>query len=247
MYFRALDSTDTINASIPNISIHVTSSLGPNTSIAGTSTSISNPKTHSTRTCIANTSNVNTFNISISCTSTPGTSISSTRSSKISILGISTLSTSTHGIRTPITSTPYISSKSASNSETSIPRISIPGTSILGTNTSNTSTWCQILQKKASKSITPAKKTVIPDKNIISEEVLSSTQVFNSRFVNEIKNLYIEKVHEKNRQVIQAYNNNKNIKLTQLPKIQQVSQGITQLYIEFALDINWDFYTWLPF
>lgn len=33
----------------------------------------------------------------------------------------------------------------------------------------------------------------------------------------------------------------------QLQKIQRVSQGITQSYVEFASGINRDFYIWLPF
>ena len=84
-----------------------------------------------------------------------------------------------------------------------------------------------LLKKKASKSVTPAKETVTPDKDVNSEEVPSSTQVFNSPFVNEIKDPCIDKAHQKNRLVIQAYNDNKNLELTQLPKIQRVSQDIT--------------------
>ena len=49
-----------------------------------------------------------------------------------------------------------------------------------------------ILEKEASKSVTPAKETVTPDKDVTSEEVPSSTQVFNSCFVNEIKDPRIE-------------------------------------------------------
>ena len=65
--------------------------------------------------------------------------------------------------------------------------------------------------------------------------------------MNKIKDPCIDKAYKKNRLVVQAYNDNKNLELTQSPKIQRVSQDITQSYVEFASDINRDFYTWLPF
>lgn len=58
-------------------------------------------------------------------------------------------------------------------------------------------------------------------KVVTFEDVLSNTQIFNSRFVNKIKNLGIDKAYKKSRLVVQAYNNkNKNLILTQSPIIQ---------------------------
>jgi hypothetical protein len=50
-------------------------------------------------------------------------------------------------------------------------------------------------------------------------------RIFNSRFVNKIKNARIDKVFEKSRLVMQAYNNlEKSIILTQSLTIQYISQ-----------------------
>lgn len=49
-----------------------------------------------------------------------------------------------------------------------------------------------LLEKKTSKFVTLAKETVTPNKNVTFKEFLSSTQVFNSYFVNEIKDPYIK-------------------------------------------------------
>lgn len=52
-------------------------------------------------------------------------------------------------------------------------------------------------------------------------------RVFNSRFVDSIKNKGTDKAYEKSRLVIQAYNDeNKSQVLTQSPTIQRVSQRI---------------------
>lgn len=64
-------------------------------------------------------------------------------------------------------------------------------------------------------------KTITSDNDVISEEVLSNTQVFNSNFVNEIKDLSIKKTHKKSRPIVQARNDNKNLALTQSPKLQR--------------------------
>lgn len=56
------------------------------------------------------------------------------------------------------------------------------------------------------------KKNIV--KIVIPEEVLSNTQVFNSCFVNEIKDRCIDKAYGKNQLVIQTHNNNKNFALT---------------------------------
>ena len=70
-------------------------------------------------------------------------------------------------------------------------------TSNSNSNTPNTSTWCKIIQKKVFKSVILAMKTIILDKNDIFEEVSSNTEVFNSCFMDNIKNLYIDKAYEK--------------------------------------------------
>ena len=55
-------------------------------------------------------------------------------------------------------------------------------------------------------------------------DVPKGIRVFNSRFVDEVKNSGIDKAFEKSRLVIQAYNDlEKSAVLTQLPTIQRVS------------------------
>ena len=74
-------------------------------------------------------------------------------------------------------------------------------------------------------------KVVIPDKVVTPEEVPNSTQVFNSRFIDEIKDPYTNKAYGKSRLVVQADNDkDKNLELTKLPIIQQ------------ACNLNRDFY-----
>ena len=92
--------------------------------------------------------------------------------------------------------------------------------------------------------------------------------MFDSCFVNDIKDPYTDKAYEKNRSVMHAYNNEKkNLVLMHSPKITRVSQSIssyftaiirdndnnnirfylqdiTQPYIEIASDLNPDFYIW---
>lgn len=68
-------------------------------------------------------------------------------------------------------------------------------------------------------------KIVNLDKNIMFEEVLSSTQVFNSSFVNNIKDPCTDKAYIKNRSVLYTYKNEKkNLILMHLSKILEVSQ-----------------------
>lgn len=109
-------------------------------------------------------------------------------------------------------------------------------------------------------------KVVTPDKLVMLEKVLSNIQVFNSYFVNKIKNLYTDKVYKKSCPVIYTYNNGKkNLVLIYLPKISRVSysivsclttifqnnnndnirfyfQNIRQVLIEIASNLNPDFY-----
>ena len=59
------------------------------------------------------------------------------------------------------------------------------------------------------------------------KDMPADTHVFHSRFVDEIKNASTNKVFEKSRLVVQAYNDlNKDLVLTQSPIIQQVSQRL---------------------
>ena len=109
-------------------------------------------------------------------------------------------------------------------------------------------------------------KVVTPDKVVTPEEVPSSTQVFNPRFVHNIKDPCTDKVYEKSRSAVHAYNDEKKgLTLMHLPKIPGVSQGIgsclttiirdndndnirfylrdiMQAYIEIASDLNSDSY-----
>src|SRR5271154_6254120 len=58
-------------------------------------------------------------------------------------------------------------------------------------------------------------------------DVPQGVRLFNSRFVDEIKNPGTNKAFEKSRLVVQAYNDQgKNLILTQSPTIQRVSQRI---------------------
>ena len=109
-------------------------------------------------------------------------------------------------------------------------------------------------------------RVVTPNIIVMSEEVLSSTQVFNSSLVDNIKDPCNDKVYEKSRSLVHTYNNEKkNLVLMHSRKIPEVSQGIgsclaiimqdndnnnirfylrdiTQVYIEIASDLNLDFY-----
>jgi hypothetical protein len=62
-------------------------------------------------------------------------------------------------------------------------------------------------------------------------------RIFNSRLVNEVKGKVTSTLYEKSRLVIQAYNDEgKELILTQLPTIQQVSQ---QLIIAIVPSLIW--------
>jgi hypothetical protein len=59
------------------------------------------------------------------------------------------------------------------------------------------------------------------------ETVPKGVRIFNSRFVDEVKNQGTDKAYKKSRLVVQAYNNlEKDIVLTQSPTIQRVSQRL---------------------
>ena len=99
-------------------------------------------------------------------------------------------------------------------------------------------------------------------------DVPKGGRVFNSRFVDEIKNPGTDKAFEKSRLVVQAYNDpEKDLVLTQSPTIQRASQrlilcitamlqtddirlylrDISQAYVQSATKLNRDFYIRAPF
>ena len=105
-------------------------------------------------------------------------------------------------------------------------------------------------------------------KVVTTENIPSNARIFNSRFVDEMKNPGTDKAYGKSRLVVQAYNDkDKNLVLTQLSRIQRVSQrlivclaamfqdndniklylqDITQAYVQSTSDLNRDFYIWPP-
>lgn len=103
-------------------------------------------------------------------------------------------------------------------------------------------------------------------KAVNSEDVPVNIRVFNSQFVDKIKNTDTDKAFEKSRLVVQVYNDyNKDLVLTQSPTIQPVSQrliicfaailrnnttklylrNVTKAYIQSTLDLNRDFFIYL--
>lgn len=95
------------------------------------------------------------------------------------------------------------------------------------------------------------------------EDVPSGARIFNSRFVDEIKNPGTEKAYEKSRLVVQAYNDrDKTLILTESPTIQRVSQrliiclaavlgsdraslylrDVTQAYVQSTSELNREFF-----
>jgi hypothetical protein len=97
--------------------------------------------------------------------------------------------------------------------------------------------------------------------SVRTDDVSLDVRIFNSRFVDEIKHLDIDKAFEKSRLVVQAFNDqNKNLILTQSSTIQRVSQrlivclivvfskmnlylrDIIQIYVQFVTSLNRDFF-----
>ena len=96
-------------------------------------------------------------------------------------------------------------------------------------------------------------------------DIPQGARIFNSRFVDEVKNKG-DQAFNKSRLVVQAYNDNeKHTVLTQLPTIQRVSQrlilcltamfgtskglylrDISQAYVQSITLLNRDFYVWPP-
>lgn len=100
---------------------------------------------------------------------------------------------------------------------------------------------------------------------IDAETIPKGVRIFNSRFVDEVKNQGTDQAFEKSRLVVQAYNDlEKDIVLTQSPTIQRVSQrlilclaammpgkklylrDISQAYVQSVTKLNRDFYILAP-
>lgn len=99
---------------------------------------------------------------------------------------------------------------------------------------------------------------------VLISDVSKGTRIFNSRFVDEVKNAGTANAFEKSRLVVQAYNDHgKDLILTQAPTIQQMSQrlilalspctdydlylrDITQAYVQSITLLNRKFYVQPP-
>jgi hypothetical protein len=123
----------------------------------------------------------------------------------------------------------------------------------------NHTSFFQFAAFRQKKTIELIQKDVFQSVNRI--DVFSSTRIFNSRFVNEIKYFNIDKTFEKSRFVIQTFNDqNKNLMLTQSLIIQRINQrliicfvivfskmnlyfkNITQIHVQSTTFFNRDFY-----
>ena len=98
-------------------------------------------------------------------------------------------------------------------------------------------------------------------------EVPQGARIFNSRFVDEVKNKGTNKAFTKSRLVVQAYNDDeKHLVLTQSPTIQRISQriilciaaitqettslhlrDISQAYVQSTTSLNRDFFINPPY
>ena len=98
------------------------------------------------------------------------------------------------------------------------------------------------------------------------KKMSENMRIFNSRFVNEVKNVDTDSTFEKSRLIVQTYNDStKHLVLTQLPTIQRVSQrlilclaaiifstklyfrDVIQAYVQFNIRLNRDFYIKAPY
>ena len=97
--------------------------------------------------------------------------------------------------------------------------------------------------------------------SVNKKKMSENMRIFNSRFVNEVKNADTESAFEKSRLIVQTYNDStKHFVLTQSPTIQRVNQrlilcfaaiilstklyfrDVTQIYVQFNIKLNRDFY-----
>ena len=80
-------------------------------------------------------------------------------------------------------------------------------------------------------------------KVVTSVDISSNTQIFNSFYVNKIKHADTDKAYKKSWLVVQAYNDQeKDLVLTQLPTIQQVSQRLIVCLAAIFQDYNIQLY-----
>ena len=101
---------------------------------------------------------------------------------------------------------------------------------------------------------------------VSKKEMSENMRIFNSRFVDEVKNVDTNSTFEKSRLVMQAYNDStKHLILTQSSTIQRVSQrlilclaaiifsiklylkNVTQVYVQSNIKLNRDFYIKAPY
>ena len=102
--------------------------------------------------------------------------------------------------------------------------------------------------------------------SVNKKEISENMRIFNSRFVDEVKNADTNSTFEKSRLVMQAYNDStKHLVLTQSSTIQRVNQrlilcfaaiifstklyfrNVTQIYVQFNIRLNRDFYIKTPY
>ena len=102
--------------------------------------------------------------------------------------------------------------------------------------------------------------------SVSKKEMSENMRIFNSRFVNEVKNADTKSTFEKSRLIIQTYNDStKHLVLTQSSTIQRVNQrlilcyaviilstklyfrNVTQIYVQFNIKLNRDFYIKAPY
>ena len=87
-------------------------------------------------------------------------------------------------------------------------------------------------QKKIQKLLKKDVFKVVTSDKVVILKVSSSSQVFNSFLIDNIKNPYTNKAYEKNRPIVHTYNDEKkNLVLIYLLKLLGVSQGINSCFI----------------
>ena len=253
MYSPAFDGISIPNASISDVSNPCTStsnSSTPGTSITNTSTFVKSNFGISTldtsitsiRTPSVNSSNINTRNTSTFSTYTLDRKTSGTSSINISILGtLFSVESDGRKLRKTPEQVDIFSAYTDRDKDTRLSKYLAFKQEKIAKQVINSKKFVTSDKVVTSKEILSSiQKTVTPNNNITSEKVLSNTQVFNSGFVNEIKDPCIDKAHKKSRLVVETYNDNKNLMLTWLPTMQRV-------YIQPISNFNQKFYILPPF
>ena len=102
--------------------------------------------------------------------------------------------------------------------------------------------------------------------SVNKKKMSENMRIFNSRFVDKVKNVGTDSTFEKSHLVMQAYNDStKHLVLTQSPTIQRVNQrlilcfaaivfstklyfkNVIQAYVQFNIKLNRDFYIKAPY